>query len=65
MISFTMARRHSMRWAIAYKIAYKDDFGQTLVRGGYHRPLGADAYTSHEPGSGRSEGSEVYRVAIL
>ena len=37
-----MALRHSMRWAIAYK----DDFGQTLVRRGYHRPLGADAYTS-------------------
>ena len=24
----------------------KDNFGQTLVRGAYHRPLGADAYTS-------------------
>jgi hypothetical protein len=60
MISFTMALRHSMRWAIAYKIAYKDDFGQTLVRRGYHRPLGADVDTS-----GRLEGSEVYRVTIL
>ena len=56
MISFSMALRHSMRWAIAYK----DDFGQTLVRRGYHRPLGADADTS-----GRLEGSEVYRVTIL
>ena len=53
MISFTMALRHSMRWAIAYK----DDFGQTLVRRGYHRPLGVDAYTSH--GRGRVAWREV------
>jgi hypothetical protein len=31
MISFAMALRHSMRWAIAYKIAHKGDFGQTRV----------------------------------
>ena len=43
----------------------RDYFGQTLVRGGYHRPLGADAYTSHGRGSGRLEGGEVYRVTIL
>jgi hypothetical protein len=43
----------------------KMTFGQTLVRGGYHRPLGADAYTSHGRSSGRLEGSEVYRVTIL
>ena len=60
MISFTMALRHSMRWAIAYKSAYKGDFGQTLVRRGYRRSLGADADTS-----GRLEGGEVYRVTIL
>jgi hypothetical protein len=33
---------------------------QTLVRGGYHRPLGADAYTSHGRGSGRLEGSACH-----
>jgi hypothetical protein len=61
MISFSMALRHSMRRALAKK----DDFGKALVRGGYHRPLGADAYTSHGRGSGRLEESEVYRVTIL
>ena len=51
--------------AATMAIAKKDDFGQTLVRGGDHRPLGADVYTSHGRSSGRLEGSEVYRVTIL